>query len=58
MKRGSVRSDIPYKDRLLLEKYRTVKEHRDDAARIAMKVACVTRMLWAKIPLVGSAFSS
>ena len=41
MKRGSVRSDIPYKDRLLLEKYRTVKDHRDDAARIAMKVACV-----------------
>ena len=29
------------KDRLLLEKYRTIKEHRDDAARIAMKVSCV-----------------
>lgn len=27
-----IRSDIPYKDRLLLEKYRTIKEHRDDAA--------------------------
>lgn len=40
MARG-VRSDIPYKDRLLLEKYRTVKEHRDDAARTALKVACV-----------------
>ena len=37
----SVRSDIPYKDRLLLEKYKTIKEHRDDAARVAMKVACV-----------------
>ena len=41
MARGSVRSDIPYKDRLLLEKYRSIKEHRDDAARVAMKVACV-----------------
>lgn len=41
MKRNHVRSDIPYKDRLLLEKYRTVQEHRDDAARVAMKVACV-----------------
>ena len=40
MARG-IRSDIPYRDRLLLEKYRTVKEHRDDAARVAMKVACV-----------------
>jgi hypothetical protein len=42
MARGKgVRSDIPYKDRLLLEKYRTIKEHRDDAARVALKVACV-----------------
>ena len=40
MARG-IRSDIPYRDRLLLEKYRTVKEHRDDADRVAMKVACV-----------------
>lgn len=38
---GNVRSHIPYKDRLLLEKYKTVQEHRDDAARVAMKVACV-----------------
>lgn len=36
-----IRSDIPFKDRLLLEKYRTIKEHRDDAARVALKVACV-----------------
>ena len=36
-----IRSDIPYKDRLLMEKYRTIKEHRDDAARVALKVACV-----------------
>ena len=36
-----VRSDIPYKDRLLLEKYKTVQEHRNDAARVALKVACV-----------------
>ena len=42
MARGkSIRSDIPYKDRLLLEKYRTIEEHRNDAARVAMKVACV-----------------
>lgn len=38
MKRNHVRSDIPYKDRLLLEKYRTVQEHRDDAARVAVKM--------------------
>lgn len=41
MARGNVRSEIPYKDRLLLEKYKTVKEHRDDAARVALKIACV-----------------
>lgn len=38
---GNVRSHIPYKDRLLLEKYKKVQEHRDEAARIALKVACV-----------------
>lgn len=36
-----IRSDIPYKDRLLLDKYRSIKEHRDDAARVALKCACV-----------------
>lgn len=42
MARGKgIRSDIPYKDRLLLEKYKTIKEHRDEAARVALKVACV-----------------
>lgn len=40
MARG-IRSDIPYKDRLLMEKYKTIKEHRDEAARVALKVACV-----------------
>ena len=35
------RSDIPYKDRLLMNKYVTVAEHRDDAALLAMKIATV-----------------
>ena len=35
------RSDIPYKDRLLMQKYQTIAAHRDDAAKIAMQVACV-----------------
>ena len=30
---GNVRSHIPYKDRLLLEKYKTIQEHRDDAMK-------------------------
>lgn len=29
---GRVRSDIPYKDRLLMAKFTTVAEHRDHAA--------------------------
>ena len=36
-----VRSDVPYKDRLLMNKYTTVAEHRDHAALVAMKVATV-----------------
>lgn len=36
-----IRSDIPYKDRLLLERYRSIRDHRDDAARVALKCACV-----------------
>ena len=35
------RSDIPYKDRLLMDKMRSIADHRDDAARTAMKVATV-----------------
>ena len=40
-KQKFVRSDIPYKDRLLMQKYQTIAAHRDDAAKIAMQVACV-----------------
>lgn len=35
------RSDIPYKDRLLMDKFATVAEHRDHAALTAMKIATV-----------------
>lgn len=33
------RSDIPMKDRLLMNKFSTVAEHRDHAALTAMKIA-------------------
>ena len=35
------RSEIPYKDRLLMGKFTTIAEHRDHAARTAMKIATV-----------------
>ena len=35
------RTDIPYRDRLLMNKFTTVAEHRDHAALIAMKIATV-----------------
>ena len=35
------RSDIPMASRLLMQKFTTIKEHRDDAAKTALKVACV-----------------
>lgn len=35
------RTDIPYADRLLYQKFNTLKEHRDDAARTALKLGCV-----------------
>lgn len=35
------RSDIPYKDRLMMDKYATIAAQRDDAARTAMKIATV-----------------
>ena len=36
-----VRSEIPYKDRLLMGKFTSIAEHRDHAARTAMKIATV-----------------
>ena len=41
MKRKFQNSDIPYKDRLLMRKYQDVAQHRDEAAKIALHVACV-----------------
>ena len=38
---GRVRSDIPYKDRLLMNKFTNVAQHRDHAALTAMKIATV-----------------
>lgn len=35
------RSDIPFRDRLLMNKFATVAEHRDHAALVAMKIATV-----------------
>lgn len=35
------RSDIPYALRLQMNKVRQVSDHRDDAARVALKVAMV-----------------
>ena len=40
-KRRFQRSDIPYADRLLMEKHQKIADHRNEAARIAMMVACV-----------------
>ncbi len=40
-KRKFDNSDIRYADRLLMKKYQTIAEHRNDAARTAMKLACV-----------------
>lgn len=36
------RSDIPYADRLLMERHQKIADHRNEAARIAMMVACVS----------------
>jgi hypothetical protein len=35
------RSDIPFRDRLLMNKFTTIAEHRDHAALIALKIATV-----------------
>lgn len=39
--RKPVRSDIPYRDRLLMDRCRTIADHRDDSAITTLKVACV-----------------
>ena len=39
--KGPARSDIPYKDRLLMAKFTNVAQHRDHAALTAMKIATV-----------------
>lgn len=41
MKNKFQRSDIPYKDRLLMQKYQNIAAHRDEAAKVALQVACV-----------------
>lgn len=41
MKRKFQRSDIPYKDRLLMQRHDNIRDHRDEAARVAMQLACV-----------------
>ena len=35
------RSDIPYAERLLIQKHQNIAAHRNEAARIALQVACV-----------------
>ena len=35
------RSDIPYKDRLLMQKHSEIAAHRNEAAQVALQVACV-----------------
>ena len=40
-KQRVTRSDIPYVDRLLMQKYQQIADHRNDAARIALQIACV-----------------
>jgi hypothetical protein len=41
MKKKFQRSDIPYKDRLLMQKHQNIADHRNEAARIALQIACV-----------------
>lgn len=40
-KQKFVRSDIPYSERLLMQKRQTIADHRNEAAMIALQVACV-----------------
>lgn len=39
--RSIQRSDIPYKDRLMVNRFATIAQHRDNSALIAMKIAMV-----------------
>ena len=41
MKPKFQRSDIPYKDRLLMQKRQNIADHRNQAASIALRIACV-----------------
>lgn len=41
MKKKFARSDIPYAERLLMQKRQTIADHRNEAAMIALQVACV-----------------
>ena len=52
-KRRFEASDIPLKDRLLMRKYESIAEHRNDAARIAMKIACVALNKWPALAMSG-----
>ena len=36
-----VRSDIPYAQRLQMQKYQNIADHRNEAAMVALQVACV-----------------
>lgn len=40
-KKMAVRSDVPYAVRLQMQKYAEIKQHRDEAARIALQLACI-----------------
>lgn len=35
------RSDIPYAQRMLMQKHQTVADHRNEAAMIALQIGCV-----------------
>ena len=35
------RSDIPFKDRLLMNKYQTIADHRDHAASVVLRIAAI-----------------
>lgn len=41
VKSNRVRSDIPYAARLQMQKYQQIADHRNEAAMIALQVACV-----------------
>jgi hypothetical protein len=62
MARGNgVRRDIPYKDRLLLDKYKKIEDHRNDAARVALKILFeilndLEGLGYAKLSRIGARF--